>query len=353
MKKLVVSLAVLLCICLAGWSVKSSTRPVLQVVADTVYRDMPNLAAAFSRNAPLPDTTCVFAHPDDSTTLRLDIYRAAVDSLVPAGQARPVVLFAFGGGFRAGSRNQAGYRQWFGQLASAGYTVVSIDYRLGLKGAGQKKYLKWFGQFRKAIAMGVEDMFTATAWLTEHGPSLGIDAGRIVLSGSSAGAIISLQCIYELYNGRSSADILPKGYEYAGVMSFAGAIFSTRGAVRFKRPPCPTLFFHGTADPLVPYQQIRVLPVGFFGSGQIAARYARAGYDYRFYRFLSLGHEVASLMPLTLPEQLDFLEHVVCGGEKGTLDQVVSIRNLDALQRRAPGRGNGRRPDVRQNRPTE
>ena len=63
---------------------------------------------------------------------------------------------------------------------------------------------------------------------------------------------------------------LPDGFRYAGVIAFSGAIFSRRGLNYRYDTPAPTFFLHGTADRLVPYRQIKLLNIGFYGSDRVA-----------------------------------------------------------------------------------
>ena len=44
-------------------------------------------------------------------------------------QSKPVILFAFGGGFKGGRRDNPDYISYFHFLARAGYVAVSTDYR--------------------------------------------------------------------------------------------------------------------------------------------------------------------------------------------------------------------------------
>lgn len=65
-------------------------------------------------------------------SLRLDRY--ACTSAAAVGKPAPCLLFVFGGAFVSGTRDAETYRPFFEYMArEAGYTVVSIDYRLGLK----------------------------------------------------------------------------------------------------------------------------------------------------------------------------------------------------------------------------
>lgn len=260
---------------------------------------------------------------NDTTSLYLDIYDPAPGSEMSiGGKPKPTILFAFGGGFISGSRNNPGYLPWFKTLTEHGYHVVSIDYRLGLKGA-KRMGVAQAGLLHKAIMMGTEDMIDATRWLIQNGDALGIDSDNIVLAGSSAGAIISLQCVYELYNRTRMVRYLPDDFQYAGVMSYAGAVFSTKGKIRFKEPPCPILLFHGTADGIVPYSQIKVLWLGFFGTDKIAERLDKFGYDHAVYRHLNHGHEISWHMSDLTDDTFDFLENVVCKGRTGIIDKEV------------------------------
>jgi hypothetical protein len=113
--------------------------------------------------------------------------------------------------------------------------------------------------------MGVEDLYSATNFLNDNAKELGIDPSALVIAGSSAGAIIAMQAEYEICNGTSWTKVLPKGFRYAGVMSFSGAILSREGKVDYKvYSPAPTLMLHGTSDELVPYSQIAFFNLGFF-----------------------------------------------------------------------------------------
>ena len=279
--------------------------------------------------APAQDVTTYLYARKDTADLYLDIYEPVSGSEMSVdGIEKPTILFAFGGGFITGTRNDKFYLPWFHALNEAGYRVVSIDYRLGLVGVKHMGVLK-ANKLAEAIYMAEDDMLTATAWLIRYGDQLGINADNIVLAGSSAGAITALQTVFETTNGTYRTRMLPEGYRYAGVMSFSGAIYTTHGKLKFMTKPCPTLLFHGTKDSLVPYSQIKVLNVGFFGSNKIAERYRKFGYDYRFYRYTDHYHEVASSMPRTVDKQFDFLENVVCRRQKGIIDEYVDDPEME------------------------
>lgn len=220
--------------------------------------------AAEDRTDFRPDGTYKFAERD-TCDLFLDVYNPAEGSATAVGgKEKPTIIFMFGGGFISGERDTPYYRKWFKAMTGNGYRVVSIDYRLGLKGV-EKVGIWQVNQLDKAIHMAVEDLFSATAFLADNAESLGIDPDNMVISGSSAGAISVLQAEYELCNRTPYADILPEGFRYKGVISFSGAILSRNGALEYARKPAPTLLMHGTEDNLVVYKQIRFFKLGFFG----------------------------------------------------------------------------------------
>lgn len=254
-----------------------------------------------------PDATYMYARRD-TCDLFLDIYDPAPASETTfMGAEKPTVVFMFGGGFIRGTRDDESYGSWFRMMTDNGYRVVSIDYRLGLKGSS-KVGIAQVNVLDKAIHMAVEDLFSATNYLMDNAEQLGINPSNIVISGSSAGAITVMQAEYEIANRTAWASVLPEGFNYAGVMSFSGAILSRKGKVKFATTPCPTLMMHGTADKLVPYKQIAFFNLGFYGGGKLVDRFSKYGYNYNMYHFMDYGHEIAGAMYSTLDLQLKFLE---------------------------------------------
>ena len=250
--------------------------------------------------------TRVFAEME-GTTLKLDIYKTDSATIL----SQPCLVFVFGGGFKEGTRDARHYQPYFHYFATKGYTVVSIDYRLGMKGKEAPGILN-HKPLQQAIEMAVADLYIATNYLLEHADDLNIDPSLIILSGSSAGAITVLQADYMERDNHPAASVLPDDFRYAGVISFAGGIFSEEGLPSYTQRPAPTLFFHGSADKLVPYNNTRLFKLGMFGSKSLTKRFRNERYPYIFYIMEDIGHEVSEYpMKEFLPEIEQFITDFV------------------------------------------
>ena len=160
-----------------------------------------------------PAGECMFAQRD-TCQLFLSVYEPAEGSIATIdGKKKPTILFVFGGGFITGDRNAKAYLPWFRLYNENGYRVITIDYRLGLKGAGNVG-VKDTDVIYNAIQIGVEDLYSATAFIIDNAEALGVDPSNIVIAGSSAGAIISLQAEWHLCNRSGHSGMLPKDFLY-------------------------------------------------------------------------------------------------------------------------------------------
>lgn len=269
-------------------------------------------------------TTYKFADRD-TCSLYMDVYQPTAES------NRCCVVVVFGGGFIEGARNLEFYVEYAKMLAAKGYTVACIDYRLGLKGANTRG-IQMVYSLDKAIKMAVEDLFSATEYLIAHAGALGFDKDKIVLSGSSAGAITVVQGDYELCNRSELAKNLPADFHYAGVMSFSGAIFSHNGALKYKEQPAPTFIMHGMNDRLVTYKSIRFGKMGFFGGKPQIRRFEKFGYPYLAYRYKGLGHEVATLMQHNIDICDWFIKHYVFNRENMQQDATVNDATIKPVK---------------------
>ena len=227
---------------------------------------------------------------NDGVELYLDRYDCAVES----EDVRPCMIFAFGGGFVQGVRDHEYYHHYFNTLAREGIVVVSIDYRLGLKGANPNRNIRaMIDIMTNAVHIAVEDLYAATNYILANAEEWRVDPTKIMISGSSAGAITAVEAEWMRCNGHKLAEVLPKDFRYAAVVSCAGAIYSDSGKPKFRSKPAPMLLFHGSSDRNVPYDHAAVFGVGFFGSKYIAKQLDKLDSPYMFYSAEYADHSMA------------------------------------------------------------
>ncbi len=178
----------------------------------------------------------------DGEDLALDVYLPASDPI----KNRFVYLFVHGGGFSGGSRDGGIIPDFCKNIARRGYVAVSMSYRLTRKGKPSKFGCDCpAGEKLQTFRSAVDDIHDATAFLIKNSVKFGLDPGKIILSGGSAGAEAVLNAAYEPW------EVNGEPLKYAGVVSLAGAIPDTN--VITAETAIPSLLFHGTCDPLVPY----------------------------------------------------------------------------------------------------
>jgi hypothetical protein len=185
-----------------------------------------------------------------------------VDTSAEVVGKRPVIIFSVGGGWENGGRGDGKAPPLFKYLASLGYTMVSIDYRPGIKIAkanGEMTKENGTEMYLRAIEWGVEDLFDATSYIVEHADEWNVDKEQIVIMGGSAGATNSLVAEFNVANETELARAhLPQGFRYAGVISMAGAFWLKADTpLEFKSKPAPIMFFHGAKDQLVTYDEVQ------------------------------------------------------------------------------------------------
>lgn len=282
-----------------------------------------------------PSATYFFGQRD-TVELYMDVYEPAPESETTfEGRQKPTILWLFGGGFVMGSRNDPSYMSWFKQLNDDGYRVISADYVPVLKGQDLGfslfQLVSTAKKFVWACAeVGVRDCFSAVRFIIDNAETLGVDPSNIVLSGSSAGAMIALTAEWELVNRMPNAAVLPEGFNFAGIMSFSGAIMSDKGAPSWNTQPCPLLMFHGTEDTLVKYTKTQTFKLGIFGTSSLVERLKKQGYPYWAVRLEGHGHDVAACMIYLLKWEKDWLEQNVILGHGRTSDEIVNDPSIPA-----------------------
>jgi carboxylesterase type B len=173
---------------------------------------------------------------NQTVTLKLDVYAPPASDAVTK---RPAIVWIHGGSFSSGDKTSPELVDEATNFSQQGYMNFSINYRLEPGGCSAGGVT---ASCISAIQEATQDGQTAIAWVRSHASTYGVDPTRIAVAGTSAGAITAAQVGYLTSETPASA--------VKAAVSLSGAnIFSPITA-----GDAPALFFHGTADPLVPYQ---------------------------------------------------------------------------------------------------
>jgi acetyl esterase/lipase len=152
------------------------------------------------------------------------------------------IVLAHGGGFTGGDK--AEQEATARRLAANGYVVANINYRLRSNFVG-------FGNISpdavNTVFDAAADARSAVRWVRTNARRTGIDARRVSLVGSSAGAVLGLAVGM---NGEDAVDGQPSG-RVCSVVSLSGALIPELASP----DDAPTYFNHGSADTRVPFAQ--------------------------------------------------------------------------------------------------
>ena len=244
----------------------------------------------------LPDCR-TYVYVERDSALYLDVYKP----LQPRDD-KAAVISLFGGGFFSGERNNREMKQVAQALTERGFTVISIDYRLGFKDkemvASHQRLLQLVDLFRFCIDIATEDCAAAVSWVCSNADMLDIDPTKIILTGSSAGAITVLQLDYSRANSLEQASVLPDGWKPAAVIPYSGGIMCHKRELKYKTDPAPTMLMHGKKDKIVNYKSFG-LPFSdkMFGSKKVDKAMDRQDIPHWFISYNDVGHEVAIWLP--------------------------------------------------------
>lgn len=253
----------------------------------------------------------------DGEQLQLDLYEPVGDDW----KARPLLIYIHGGGFAVGERNGPDIQLFSRDLAKRGYLVVSMSYRLTMKGKSFSCDQAAANKIR-TFQLVVEDIRDATNFLIENAGKFKLDKEKIILAGSSAGAEAILHAAF--WNDEQLQDNCPKlpaDFQYAGLINMAGAMVES--AVITADNAIPILAFHGTCDPLVPFKTsphhyCSSEEVGYLilqGSYSICEQYHKLGASYELVVGCGIGHEWAGEpMQLYFDRMVAFLKGQVLDG---------------------------------------
>lgn len=166
-----------------GWAT-ASPLVAAEIASEVVGEDRyPALQAQFANGVVgVPDV--VYQSPTGFRPLTLDLYRPGRR---PNARPLPLVVYVHGGAWRGGHARAAGafadFPAVLASLAARGFVVASINYRL----SGEARY-----------PAAADDVRAAIGYLRTNARRFGIDPGRVILWGASAGAqlaaLAALRC---------------------------------------------------------------------------------------------------------------------------------------------------------------
>ena len=279
--------------------------------------------------------------------LFMDIVEPKGDTL----KKRPVIIFAFGGGFIGGERSSMNL--FCQSFAKKGYVCATIDYRIiNLLELGR---LPDSLDIAKIGTQAMQDMKAAIRFFRKDAATVNkykIDPDNIIAGGVSAGAISAM-----LVGHLDSADVIADFYRNAVIAqggyegnsgnpnydSSVKAVINMSGGLYRKeiidRNDPPFINYHGTVDDVVPYGFGKNV-YGFFndGSGTCFGQARSVGVPSVLYTVRGGGHE--NIYPVTTQTYLaDFIKfstalvvfakQVVCGDPILTISPTNDIATTE------------------------
>lgn len=200
----------------------------------------------------------------DTQQLYADIYEPYGDTVMN----RPVFIFAFGGGFITGERDDWYVIEVCKYFASTGYVAMAIDYRYGIE-VGEIISL----QHMRIFFRPMQDMRASVQYMkadySELGNNYHIDTSRIVIGGASSGGITALMTAHcddstemaEMGNmsalnalgGFYSTSGFYPNYSWSSIatVNVSGALIN---ADWIEPGDNPIISAHGDTDNVVPYK---------------------------------------------------------------------------------------------------
>jgi acetyl esterase/lipase len=177
-----------------------------------------------------------------TVTLDMDLYEPNRDTAV----ARPAIIWIHGGSFCCGDKTSPELVDEANTFSMKGYVNVSINYRVDPNGCSASAPT---AECVVEIQDAMHDAQAAVRFLRANAAKYRIDTDRIAVGGTSAGAITALNVAYNADDPGTSGN---PGFSSAvrAAASLSGA--KILGSIKAGDPEA--LLFHGTADPLVPYQ---------------------------------------------------------------------------------------------------
>jgi predicted esterase len=224
-------------------------------------------------------------------TLKMDLYEPEGDT----EPVRPTFIWIHGGGFYKGDKADPINVEIATRFAKRGYVTASINYRLR-----EGDYFEpGDPDLPQVIQDAQHDAQAAVRWLRANAATYGVDADRIAIGGTSAGAITAL---FVNYNASDPGESGNPGYpsDTSAVIDVSGAVDTS--LMETGEPPA--MVVHGMLDTRVPYSLAL----------NIVARAQTVGITVEFHPIEGAGHMLwqSGYTETIIPWMSDFLyRHVI------------------------------------------
>ncbi|MCP9198471.1 carboxylesterase family protein [Gramella sp. GC03-9] len=275
-----------------------------EILLDSLYRVLPVQTETYAQK--------------DGEELIIDLYFPEKNG----NEKLPLIVWMHGGGFAGGSPKNPQEIRFAKMAASRGYAVGLISYRLVRKNTETGFGCDFDAEGKlETFQMAAEDFMDSALYMKQNSARFNIDPEKIIAGGSSAGAEAVLNAVYNpdlmFENQEKYSDL-----KFSAVMSLAGAIVDARYI--HKDNAIPGIFFHGTADNLVPYataphHYCENEKPGYLildGSKTIVEKLEDLDTSYLFYTFQDARHEISGIPFPHLQEVFRFLKEIAINKHK-------------------------------------
>lgn len=253
-------------------------------------------------NAPAIPAVYVSESVTIDQDLTMDVFQPTGDT----ASKRPLIIFAFGGGYIFGTKDDSDIQGLCDYFAQRGYVTASINYRKGLNATSNTSAVR-------AIYRAAQDFSSAIRWFKHFSSNYKVDTNYIFVGGSSAGSFSAMHAVFMEDSDRPQetfADGFPNFMPSLGCLTCTGnnyphtnqvkGILNCWGALLNKNfidagDKVDILSVHGTVDPIVPYNSgspfsASLIVQSVDGSAPIHTRAQQVGLQSKLLAYEGEGH---------------------------------------------------------------
>ncbi len=294
--------------------------------------------------------------------LFLDIYEPVGDTVTN----RPLIIWAHGGSFLNGTKNDADIVFFCNEFAKRGFVTASIQYRLGYEQPIDSV------NATRTVYRALQDGRAAIRFLRSVANQYKIDKNRVYFGGTSAGAFIALNVAYlnlpsevpsfidttqrsvvNLFKGlggiEGTTNTIKESSEIQGIINFCGATRVVSWMDDDYSSNVPVISMHGTNDATVPYatrvinlNDLTPLPpepavpiIEVQGSYDIDKHAKKKGYSSVFYTWYGAPH-VPYIQFNSSPTAALYMDSLMSFTVKHVYENFLGLGEVEGLTENAP-----------------